>query len=97
MQQNQDMYEQQIKEIYERCDSIKATIKKAGVAGSGYRGECSNHFGYPKLDDLAEKIGIYAYKSMPFFFWMKMWEHKIPTENIVCQGWHFSQPLVIGI
>ena len=23
------MYEQQIKEIYERCDSIKATIKKA--------------------------------------------------------------------
>lgn len=68
MQQNQDMYEQQIKEIYERCDSIKATIKKAGVGGSCYRGECSNHFGYQKLDDLAEKIGIYAYQSMPFFF-----------------------------
>ena len=36
-----------------------------GVAGSG---ECSNHFRYQKLEDLAEKIGIYAYKSMPFFF-----------------------------
>ncbi|CAK9114587.1 unnamed protein product [Durusdinium trenchii] len=28
LQQQKDMYEQQIKEIYERCDSIKATIKK---------------------------------------------------------------------
>ena len=27
--QFQDMYEQQIKEIYDRCDAIKATIKKA--------------------------------------------------------------------
>mmetsp|Transcript_32174 Transcript_32174/g.74191 ORF Transcript_32174/g.74191 Transcript_32174/m.74191 type:complete len:84 (+) Transcript_32174:569-820(+) len=28
LQQQKDMYEQQIKEIYDRCDAIKATIKK---------------------------------------------------------------------
>ena len=59
------MYEQQIKEIYERCDSIKATIKKApdfrapelSIRNGGL--EFRIHFGeFAQVIDLFHKFSV---------------------------------------